>query len=280
MRGFALFALTSAVALAAPKHVDFAGYKDPALVTRLPNYWLAEKSSFVEKQFDGRDFRVMKGGKEAKQRVEGHLTQYYYYFDFAAGAPPSDVQVVRNYKNALEAIGGEVLFEGPTRLTARVAKDGRETWLEVDSHGGPTYYLYLVEREQLKQDVVANAASLREGLDRTGHVDVPGVYFDSGKAELKPESAAALQEVAKLLTEKPALKLWVVGHTDWDGTADDNVTLSKNRAAAVIKFLESTHTIDGKRLGSFGAGPYAPVATNTSDAGRAKNRRVELVQQR
>lgn len=87
-------------------------------------------------------------------------------------------------------------------------------------------------------------------------------------------------EVAKLLKADAALKVWVVGHTDATGVAAQNLTLSAARAAAVVQALVQKHGIEARRLGSFGAGPYAPVASNADESGRAKNRRVELVAQR
>jgi OmpA-OmpF porin, OOP family len=85
--------------------------------------------------------------------------------------------------------------------------------------------------------------------------------------------------VAKLLKANPALKVWVVGHTDNVGPAETNVTLSKARAASVVKALSQKNGADGKRLAPYGVGPYAPVATNATEEGRAHNRRVELVAQ-
>jgi len=87
-----------------------------------------------------------------------------------------------------------------------------------------------------------------------------------------------LQEVVKLLQGSPALRVWVVGHTDNVGTVDSNVMLSSARAAAVVKALVGAG-IDARRLTPHGDGPFAPVATNVTDEGRAKNRRVELVAQ-
>jgi outer membrane protein OmpA-like peptidoglycan-associated protein len=71
--------------------------------------------------------------------------------------------------------------------------------------------------------------------------------------------------------------VWVVGHTDYVGSADTNVALSLARAKAVVQALVQKYGIDAARLAPFGAGPYAPVATNDTEDGRAKNRRVELV---
>jgi outer membrane protein OmpA-like peptidoglycan-associated protein len=112
----------------------------------------------------------------------------------------------------------------------------------------------------MKQDVVANAAVLQAGLKENGHAEVPGILFDFGKSDIKPESEPALNEVATLLRTNQALKAWVVGHTDNVGSAESNVTLSAARAAAVVKAL-AQRGIEVKRLAPHGAGPYAPVAT-------------------
>jgi outer membrane protein OmpA-like peptidoglycan-associated protein len=127
--------------------------------------------------------------------------------------------------------------------------------------------------------VVANATVLQGGLAQVGHVEVPGIYFDFGKSDVKPESRPALDQVAKLLQANPSMRVWVVGHTDSVGSAESNVALSNARAAAVVRLLTQQMGIAPRRLAPYGAGPYAPVATNKTEEGRAKNRRVELVEQ-
>lgn len=275
--------LPSSVLAAAKPMTDFKGYQDPTLFTRLPNYHLPAVTSLKESPFDGYDFTVSQNGKSAKQRVEGHLVKYEYSFDATAGAPPSPLQIIRNYQNAGIQVGMETLFEaagpggGYKWITLRLVKDGRETWTEVKAANGATYYLTIVEREAMKQDVVASAEALRRGLQENGHVAVPGIFFDFNKADIKSESGPALREIAGLLTAEPGVKVWVVGHTDYIGSAETNASLSSARAAAVVQALIKGHGLDAKRLSSHGAGPYAPVATNATEEGRAKNRRVELV---
>ncbi|MBI2222192.1 MAG: OmpA family protein [Acidobacteria bacterium] len=186
---------------------------------------------------------------------------------------------MRNYQAAVAKLGGKTVYEDTARTTMRIAKDGKDIWIEVAPvNAGMNYHLYIVEREAMKQDVVGNAEALGSGLAATGHVEVPGIFFDTGKAELKPESEAALAEVVKLLQASAALRVWVVGHTDNVGTVDANVALSSARAASVVKALQRKG-VDPKRLAPHGAGPYAPVASNATEDGRAKNRRVELVAQ-
>jgi outer membrane protein OmpA-like peptidoglycan-associated protein len=154
-----------------------------------------------------------------------------------------------------------------------------KTWIEVDVNHGTNYQLHMVTETALTQDVVATAAELSSGLTGSGHAVVNGILFDTGKADVKPESAPALQEVAKMLKENAAVKVYVVGHTDNVGALAANLDLSKRRAAAVVQALTTQYGVAASRLQSFGAGPYAPVASNKSEDGRALNRRVELVEQ-
>ena len=131
----------------------------------------------------------------------------------------------------------------------------------------------------MQQQVVANAKDLQNGLNATGHVTANGIFFDTDKADLKPESKAALDEIAKLLKEDGSLKIYVVGHTDNQGALAHNMDLSKARAASVVRALETQYGVPAARLTPEGDGPTAPVASNDSEEGRAKNRRVELVKQ-
>jgi outer membrane protein OmpA-like peptidoglycan-associated protein len=252
---------------------DYSGYKDPALFTRLPHYFLVDVAAFVDKPFDSVEFFTAKG----TQAVEGHYLHYAYTYDEAVGSMPSFLQIVRNYQAAAKKIGGQVLNDDGRRTTIRLTKNGVETWVAVEGfNDGRNYNLDIVEKQLMKQDVIANAESLKSGLTETGHAEVPGIFFDFGKSEIKPESEPALNEVVNLLQQSPALKVWVVGHTDNVGTVEANLALSSARAAAVVRALTGKGIV-AARLAPHGAGPYAPVAANLTDEGRASNRRVELV---
>lgn len=256
---------------------DRPGFKDPPLFNRLPHYFLAEGGALEDRQFDGFEFRVKKGTSWEPQRIEGHWTRYLYSFD-GSGAAASAAQIMRNYQNAATKLGGKVLYDNGEVSTIVVSRNGVETWVSVEPYG-ETYTLVIVEKQAMQQDIVADATALKGGLAQDGHIVVPGIFFDFGKSEVKPESEAALKEIAKLLQADPAMKVWVVGHTDYVGSADSNVTLSNARAAAVIRSLTTQMGVDPKRLAPYGNGPYAPLASNKTDEGRARNRRVELVQQ-
>lgn len=257
---------------AAAQKSDASGCKDHALLNRIPDYWI---QACTLRQFDAYDFATGKG----KTRVEGQFTNLRYQPPPNLSPKPSTLQVLRNVENAVKRIGGTVQATEASKETFKLAKDGKEVWIEVWADYTGQYILTIVEKAAMEQQLVANADAFADGLKTTGHIAVDGILFETGKAELKPESNAAIIEVAKLLKGDASLKLYVVGHTDNVGALDGNMKLSADRAQAVVQALVKTHGIEAARLKSFGAGPYSPVASNDAEAGRAKNRRVELVKQ-
>jgi len=128
----------------------------------------------------------------------------------------------------------------------------------------------------MEQDVMADASALSQAIAATGKVAVYGIYFDTGKSEIKPESKPTLDQLDQMLKQNPRLSLYVVGHTDNDGKVEANLKLSADRTAAVVKALVA-RGIASTRLKSAGVGPYCPEASNKTTEGKAKNRRVELV---
>ena len=269
----AIAVLAIGISLPALAEPDKKGCTDhPLFPTRMPGYFIQDCKSA---EFEGYDFFLPKG---KKNRQEGKLT--YIAYRIERGKPDqSGVAVVRNYENALGQVGGKVAASDPDRwVNGSVVVDGRETWVEAQKGNG-IIWLRIVEKQPMKQHVVADAASLTNDLKATGHVAVYGIFFDTGKSVVKPESKPALLEVAKMLQSDPKLKLWVVGHTDWVGGVDDNMRLAQARADAVAAELVSAHGVQAGRLKGYGVGPLAPVSCNEDEAGRAKNRRVDLVRQ-
>jgi OmpA-OmpF porin, OOP family len=126
--------------------------------------------------------------------------------------------------------------------------------------------------------VTVSASEMAKKIESTGSVALYGIYFDFNKADLKPESDATLDQIAQLLKNDNAMKLLVVGHTDNVGTFDFNMGLSQRRAAAVVAALIGKYGIAKARLTPIGVSFAAPVASNKTEEGRAKNRRVELVE--
>ena len=138
----------------------------------------------------------------------------------------------------------------------------------------------IIEVRPMTQNmVVVSADEMARSLGSIGKVALYGIFFDFNKAEIKDESKAALQEIATLLKKEPGLKLHVVGHTDNIGGLESNLVLSKKRAEAVVRALGNEYGVDTARLTANGVAFLAPLAVNTSEEGRAKNRRVELLPQ-
>jgi OmpA-OmpF porin, OOP family len=123
-----------------------------------------------------------------------------------------------------------------------------------------------------------DAEAMAKGISAEGHVAVDNVYFEFGTAKLTPEAEPALAEMTKLLNDNPALKVYIVGHTDSVGNQETNLPLSRARAEAVFAALLKNKTISADRAVAAGVGALSPVASNNTDAGRKSNRRVELVE--
>ncbi|BCW88420.1 Peptidoglycan-associated lipoprotein [Alphaproteobacteria bacterium SO-S41] len=191
--------------------------------------------------------------------------------------PPflSPLYFVVQYENALAKAGWTVLQRsagsGQTdgTLTAHYLNDGRDIWAYLHDGGGG--YTIQVADAGVHDDM---AKTLKEEC----HVALYGVLFDFNKSTLKPESDGVLQRVFDLMQKEPDLRLEVQGHTDNVGSDEYNQTLSEARAQSVMDWL-IVRGIAPDRLTSKGYGETIPVASNDDDAGRAKNRRVEIANQ-
>jgi outer membrane protein OmpA-like peptidoglycan-associated protein len=135
--------------------------------------------------------------------------------------------------------------------------------------------LDLKPREQ--KMVTVSSDDMSKEMNANGSVAIYGILFDFDKADVKPASKPQLDEIAKLLKANPKLHVLIVGHTDNKGQLPYNQGLSSKRAAAVVQALVKTYAIPAGQMTAVGVGPAAPVATNDTEAGQAKNRRVELV---
>ena len=288
---------------------DRVGSKDHPLISRYPGSVIVQ---YLQKEFDEFNLplgRITANNKiEKTQRLEGRVTRIYY----EGPDGRSSLEVHRNYDAALRRAGFQALFtcereacgQGffrfgtdredrwyqdftPRHLTARLSRPEGEVYVSLHveeqrrgSASRPTVWLDVIEMKPMESGLVTvDAAALAGDLARTGHVAVYGIYFDTGKAEIKPESEPALKEIAAVLRKDPNLNLHVVGHTDSAGDLAMNLELSRRRANAVVQALAVRHGIAAARLRAGGVGPLAPVASNKTEEGRARNRRVELVEQ-
>lgn len=233
--------------------------------------------------------------------VEGRLTTFE---EIGKGA--SFFQVQKTYEKLVHDLGGVTVWEGnmqkfadtklemdERRHRGRYSSWGsekagvymartpdREIWVEVYQryYDDAGYWLTVVEKKALPmQASVLPAAEMKKALDATGHVALY-LNFDTDQATLKPDAQATLAQVIALLSQNPDLKLAVQGHTDNAGTPAHNQTLSEARARTVVATL-TAQGIDAARLTAAGFGQTKPLADNATDAGKTKNRRVELVKQ-
>lgn len=223
----------------------------------------------------------------------------------ALGKAASFFQAQKTYEKLVHDLGGVTVFEGSSqqmkdlnlkyeegRHRGRFGLDmgekmgiylvrtpEREIWVEVYktySSDPENYWLTVVERKALPMEAtVLPAAELKKALDATGHVALY-LNFDTDQATLKPDAQAGLAQVLSLLQTNPDLKLAVAGHTDDVGTPARNQALSEARARTVVAAL-AAQGIAADRLQAQGFGQTTPLADNATEAGRAKNRRVELV---
>lgn len=227
--------------------------------------------------------------------VEGRLTTMS-----AEGQGASAFQVFKTYDALVTGLGGVKVFEGkaddmdklnfsdmrhrsPVYATDQmgvymVRTPESEIWVEAyvnPNQGGP-YYLTVVEKQALQVKAsLLPAEEMKKELDAKGHVALY-INFDFDKADIKPESQPIIEQIVKLLKNNPSLNLTVEGHTDNIGTPAYNKQLSEARARSVVAAL-TAQGIEARRLKAAGFGQDKPIAENSTDDGRAKNRRVELV---
>jgi len=263
-------------------------------------------------KFSARNIPTAQGTFTKSEKLEGKLTRVTY-----AGndGKRTSLEVFRNYQATLAEQGWEVLWTGSDaemgdmrRLFAD--RPGQTFSLTSGGHfmaakkgsnhlalfianykngvvvptsskptaGAPVIALDVIESAAMDEKmVVIKADAMASALLDQGGVNLYGFYFDTGSANLKSESSPTLDEVEKLLKADAKLHLLVVGHTDGVGGFEDNMDLSKRRSAAVIAALSERVPNAASRLTPCGVGFQCPIASNSNEEGRAKNRRVALV---
>ncbi len=309
MRRFSIivFVFLSAVALS-PSGVlaqtrDLAGSHDYPGIGRFKGSVI---TGYQAKDFDAAKMQAaaFKDGKPADaRRLEGRVTRIAY----RTGPGPSILEVSRNFEDQLTKAGFETLLAcdtdqcGGIPFTEQIdALPAPQMWLDgfnfryfaghkkdgnadiyasvvTSKNNEDTYTQLVVAVVGSMENKMIDAAAMAKGLGDKGHIALYGIYFDTDRATIKPESAPTLAEMAKLLNGQPQLAVFIVGHTDSQGSYEHNMTLSRQRAEAVASALVASYRIAKARLRTAGVGYLAPVGSNATDEGRALNRRVELV---
>jgi len=250
---------------------------DYSFLPRMPNYHITVDKVF---EFDSEKFYI---NKQATM-IEGKKIKLEYTHnnrDDDNQIFPSRLQILRNYSNAIEKAGGKILLERKSADHGYYTfndENGKEIWVKLrTAHSGKKYYLIIIERELMKQEIEIDANLIKNKIDLYGKIAIYGIHFDVGKSDIKTSSKITIKEISTYLKENPTVKLWVVGHTDSDGSFELNSKLSLDRSKAIKKELEENYNISEGRLFAEGVGPLAPVATNKTEEGKEKNRRVEFV---
>ncbi len=190
----------------------------------------------------------------------------------------SGLQIIQNHVNAVKAVKGEVM-SGSNEGIYKTLYQGNEIWIHLKVYSGnpevDNFAIISVESVPMKQEVTA--IGIKGSIDSQGKMALYGIYFDTGKSDIKTESEKELKEVATYLQTNPGVSVFLVGHTDNVGEPGANLTLSRSRGEAIKQYLVTKFQVDGKRLTGDGVGQLCPVTSNDSEAGRKLNRRVEIV---
>ncbi len=283
---------------------DAEGCKDHSMFNRMPNYYL---SNCEEVEFGSMKFPVgapdpEKDNVMKSENIEGKIMVFNFLLQDDK-KPASGLQIFRNFQNAAKQKGGIIKGEyqgwctgtyehsgesinGGTipfgnsctnwGQTIKFAKDNKEIWIYVQMSGeGEGYDMVIAEKEDMNQDIQAN-----EMFDKINSGDALTLYinFESGKSAIKSESQSIVDELYKMLSSNPTLKIIIEGHTDNVGNSASNKTLSEQRATSVKASLVNTG-ISASRIKSVGFGQDKPIADNSTEDGKAKNRRVEIKKQ-
>lgn len=241
------------------------------------------KNKCQHKKFDQFQFRVpgKKKTKAGKKTVKGEYWKLYYQALDSNGKMRKDISAVEfleNYKAAALEKGGKIIWEDRRNVVFTLPRsDGGITWCQARANPRQgQQYLDIINEKPFKKSLTFGPAQMKAALDKDGRISLYGITFDFDKATLKKESLKELANVLTLLQANPDLTLEIQGHTDNKGSDKYNLELSQARAETVRKFLLLFNVAD-KRLTAKGYGETKPVASNNSEDGRAKNRRVELV---
>ena len=245
-----------------PQEQDVEGSKDHPMFTRLSGFYITD---YQEDEFGSHLFY---DENDNEINVEGKLTFIKYESENDVGA----LKIIRNFSNAIKKIGGTAYEQYGNRVYLHLKQGNKETWAEVFA-GDYDYDLTVVEKGEVEQEITANA--ILDELNKTGKA-ILYINFDSGKSTIKKESMPVAEQIIEMMNQAPDIQISVEGHTDSDGKNEANLKLSEARAKAVMDAIVKGG-IDKTRLSSAGFGEEKPIADNSTEEGKAKNRRVELI---
>ena len=268
------FAFAAAPVFAQTPGVDENDCKPSPLLTRMTGCGVYECE---KKEFDASDLVISKSGEP--KSLEGEIDRT----KLICAATTSHLQIVRNAEAALRKAGYTIVYSGKHDNSDFPVVTGQKgtQWISVQAdqwNEFPTYQQTGVLVKAMAQEMTASAQAMSDAIAKSGKLDVYGITFATGQATITPQSDQVLNDVLAVLSANADWQLRIEGHTDNVGDKAANLKLSNARAAAVAAWL-SGKGIEGGRLSVAGLGDTQPVAPNTTEDGRAKNRRVVLVKQ-
>ncbi len=247
---------------------DAEGCKDHPFFSRMPNFFITGCSQ----SFNKLEYIVSDGVLDTK---EGELTTISYSFpDDGSFTPPSQLQIIRNYENAIIKLEGKKIYVGDQYLSYSLKKNSKEYIIcVVMGNGNIAHDLSVLEIALMKQEITAN--NIMDALNKDGFMAL-NILFETGKSTIQQESLPIIGQIFEMLNSNPNLHISIEGHTDNVGDAASNKKLSSDRAKVVMGAIINKG-INSSRLSSIGWGQEKPVADNRTEDGKAKNRRVEIV---
>lgn len=315
----AVLLLITSMNIAALETKDITGAKDNPLISRFKGSFIVYENTVKWDRYILPISKIIKvDGQNAwkkKLKLEGEVNRIQY----TTGKINNAAFVYMNYMTALKKAGWEILFSGSGEnelgnssyewqytMFQEGLRLGDKFGSKYDFRGNDyayitakfeendtSYYamIYIVEKDEftlIDQDIITvknpdtglvTAKLLTEKINKKGHLALDGIYFETGKSVISKKSNTALKNIAAYLKLNGDKKFFIVGHTDNSGDFASNMALSKNRAKAVMNELINKYGVDANQLKAYGVANLSPVLSNSTDVGKAKNRRVEIVEQ-
>jgi OmpA-OmpF porin, OOP family len=314
----AVVALMFATNLFAQRTTDIEGSKDYPLVTRFKGaiieYYKESKwDSYKIPICKVEQFSDIHFPKTVD--VEGKIIRIQY----STNPENTPILIFKNYKDAFLKAGYTILFEGKNNeelgnnphefcwyfygvdglnlkrfgaafnpsgtehsyIVAKTKNDNKNIYIVVyiSNFSNATIITQDIIEETAPEIGLVTAENIDMGITSAGHTALTGIYFETGLSIIKSESDEALKNIADYLKKHSDNKYFIVGHTDNVGDFQTNMTLSENRAKAVASRLIAEFGIKENQLLTYGVANLAPVMSNSTDDGKAGNRRVEIVEQ-
>ena len=221
------------------------------------------------KAFKNAGYKIIMKRNGDSEDCSSHLIKYEYY--------------EMNHNLNLQKFGFSYSPNGDQNaiIMAKTTKEGKDIYIVevIASFSNVTLITQDIIEVEAADTGMVTAKNMAEDIAATGHIAIYDIHFNTGKAAVQPESASALQNIADYLKANPDKHYFIVGHTDNEGDFDNNMALSESRAKAVMAYLVDQLGVDAGQLKAYGASSLAPIASNNTPEGKAKNRRVEIVVQ-